>query len=109
MPPKRERSSATPGSCPSTIEQAPPDVRDTMCRCVSDVVATLKPEYQDVLRRVDLDGAAIAEIAREAGITANNASVRLHRARAALRGRIERACGACATHGCLDCTCGRRV
>jgi RNA polymerase sigma-70 factor (ECF subfamily) len=31
--------------------------------------------------------------------------VRLHRARAALKTRLEQSCGTCATHGCLDCTC----
>jgi RNA polymerase sigma-70 factor (ECF subfamily) len=32
--------------------------------------------------------------------------VRLHRARQALKRELERSCGTCATHGCLDCTCG---
>ena len=31
--------------------------------------------------------------------------VRLHRARKALRLRLEETCRACADHGCLDCTC----
>jgi RNA polymerase sigma-70 factor (ECF subfamily) len=29
----------------------------------------------------------------------------VHRARAALRRRIEQACGTCSVHGCLDCSC----
>ncbi len=45
------------------------------------------------------------DMAREAGITAKNAGVRLHRARQALKKQLERSCGSCAVHGCLDCSC----
>ena len=37
--------------------------------------------------------------------SSNNAAVRVFRAREALRKQVARACGACATHGCVDCTC----
>ncbi len=67
---------------------------------------TLKPEYADAIRRVDLGGVAVGAFAAHAGLTPNNAAVRLHRARAALRRQLERCCGTCATHGCLDCVCG---
>jgi len=69
-------------------------------------VDTLKPEYAEAIRRVDLGGASVGGFATEAGITAGNASVRLHRAHAALKQRLLATCGACATHGCLDCRCG---
>jgi RNA polymerase sigma-70 factor (ECF subfamily) len=72
---------------------------------VSDFLSALKPEYARALRRVDLDGTRVRESATEEHITPNNASVRLHRARAALRREVERACGTCATHRCLDCSC----
>jgi len=68
-------------------------------------VAELKPEYAAALKRVDVDGIAVQEFAAEAGITANNASVRLFRAREALRNRVSATCRTCADHGCLDCTC----
>jgi RNA polymerase sigma-70 factor (ECF subfamily) len=29
----------------------------------------------------------------------------VHRARKALRQQVEKACGTCAEHGCLDCHC----
>lgn len=83
-----------------------PDLHAAVCRCFEDLLPTLKPEYADLLRRVDLQGAAVSAAAAELGITANNASVRLHRARHALRGSLEASCGTCATHGCLDCSCG---
>ncbi len=76
-----------------------------VCACMSELVVTLKPEYADILRRVDLGETRIDRVAAELGITANNAAVRLHRARQALRQRLEQMCGVCAHHGCLNCTC----
>jgi RNA polymerase sigma factor (sigma-70 family) len=83
-----------------------PELRETICACVRDLVETLKPEYATALRRVDLDGERVDAFARETGISATNASVRLHRAREALRGRVLESCLTCATHGCRDCECG---
>ncbi len=77
------------------------------CRCVTDLAATLKPEYADVLRRVEIDGIAVKDYADATGISASNAGVRIFRARKALREQVARACGTCAEHGCLDCTCAR--
>jgi RNA polymerase sigma-70 factor (ECF subfamily) len=81
-------------------------LHDAVCKCVNAIVDTLKPEYQAAIKRVDLDGVSVAEFAREAGITPNNAGVRLHRAHDALRRQVARSCGTCATHGCEDCRCG---
>jgi len=76
-----------------------------VCACVDALIPTLKPEYADVLRRVELGGASVVEVAAELGVTPNNAAVRLHRARGALKKRLEQTCGTCTQHGCLDCTC----
>jgi RNA polymerase sigma-70 factor (ECF subfamily) len=78
-----------------------------VCACMGDLIPTLKPEYADVLRRVDLEGCSVADVAVALGVTPNNASVRLHRARDALRKRLEQTCGTCTEHGCLQCTCKR--
>lgn len=75
------------------------------CACVARLAGTLKPAYATALQRVELDGLPVRDFAREAGITASNAGVRLFRARAALREQVGRACGSCAEHGCLDCSC----
>jgi RNA polymerase sigma-70 factor (ECF subfamily) len=83
------------------------ELTEAVCQCVRSLVDTLKPEYAHALRRLDLEGASAAEFAREAGITANNAHVRAHRARLALRRQVEKSCGTCATHGCFDCQCRR--
>lgn len=90
------------------VEQEGEDeaLRGAVCGCVDGLIPTLKPEYAEIVRRVDLGGASVQDAAGALGVTANNASVRLHRARAALRKRLEQTCGACTEHGCLDCTCG---
>jgi RNA polymerase sigma factor (sigma-70 family) len=76
-----------------------------VCRCVGELARTLKPEYADVLQRVEIDGVPVKDYADAAGISASNAGVRIFRAREALRRQVARACGTCAEHGCLDCTC----
>ena len=81
------------------------ELHDVACRCVGTLAATLKPEYAEALRRIDIEGAAVKDYATEAGISPSNAGVRVFRARDALRKQVVRACGTCATHGCLDCTC----
>jgi RNA polymerase sigma factor (sigma-70 family) len=81
------------------------DTRNTLCRCVARLSQTLKPEYAEALRRIDVEGTSVQDFAAQAGITANNAGVRVFRAREALRKRVVRSCGTCAEHGCLDCTC----
>jgi RNA polymerase sigma factor (sigma-70 family) len=83
------------------------DVRGAVCRCVGQLAGTLKPEYADALRRVEIDGVAVKDYASELGITSSNAAVRVFRAREALRRQVARSCGTCADHGCLDCTCER--
>jgi RNA polymerase sigma-70 factor (ECF subfamily) len=84
------------------------DLHRAICTCVGGVIDTLKAEYGDLLRRIDLEGASVREAARAVGITANNAGVKLHRARAALRDKLRGVCGACARHGCLDCRCQKQ-
>jgi RNA polymerase sigma-70 factor (ECF subfamily) len=81
------------------------ETRDVVCACVLDLSSTLKPEYAEALRRVEIEGQTVKAWAAEAGIEPNNAAVRLHRARAALKKSVVQSCGTCAEHGCLDCTC----
>lgn len=83
------------------------ELESAVCACVTALAGTLKPEYARALQRVDIEGARVQDFAAETGIAPGNASVRLFRARAALRERVQSACGACAEHGCLECTCRR--
>src|SRR5688572_7570909 len=82
------------------------ELHRVVCKCVAELADTLKPEYASALRRVEIDGVSVKDYADEAGISSNNAGVRIFRAREALRKQLTRACGTCATHGCLDCSCG---
>lgn len=81
------------------------ELKDEICQCVSGLLETLKPEYQDALRIIDLDEGSLNDLAAQAGITSGNAAVRVHRAREALRKQVRVVCGSCAEHGCLDCKC----
>ncbi|HEU5402520.1 MAG TPA: sigma-70 family RNA polymerase sigma factor [Terriglobales bacterium] len=80
-------------------------VKNEICRCVEKVLADLKPEYREALRTVDIDEHPVTEYAEHRGISPNNANVRVHRARAALRKQVQMVCGSCAEHRCVDCTC----
>lgn len=74
-----------------------------VCACVLDVLAGLRPQYAEIIRRVELDEQPLREVAR----TPTNVSVRLHRARRALLEGLRVTCGACFEHGCLECSCKR--
>lgn len=77
-----------------------------ICACVSRLATTLKPEYAEVLQDVEVEGLPLKVYAERHGITPGNAAVRVYRARRALKTQVVASCGACATHGCLDCQCG---
>ena len=59
------------------------DLNAEICACVSPVTAFTSTQ----------------------GISPGNAGVRIFRARQALKKRVAESCGACAEHGCLDCSC----
>lgn len=98
---RRESESVMPG----------PDVEleAVVCTCLHRLLPTLRPEYAELLWRVDLADQPRDAVANQLGLTANNLAVRLHRARQALRRRLEQTCEACPTHGFLSCTCPRRA
>jgi RNA polymerase sigma factor (sigma-70 family) len=80
------RFKAAAAKDPSPAED--PELEKAVCRCVKDIIPTLKGEYADILRKVEMEGAAVTDVAQEENITPNNAMVRLHRARKALHGRL---------------------
>jgi RNA polymerase sigma-70 factor (ECF subfamily) len=82
-----------------------PEIQPEVCACVSEAVQSLKPEYRAAIEQVDLGGESVESFARAQHTTANNASVRLHRARKAVAKQLTAICGTCATHHCIDCTC----
>jgi RNA polymerase sigma factor (sigma-70 family) len=94
----REESAAADG-------EPDQELVDTICACVGSLVGTLRPDYAAAIQRVDLGGESLQSFATAANITRGNAAVRLHRARQALRLRVEQSCGTCAAHGCYQCEC----
>jgi RNA polymerase sigma factor (sigma-70 family) len=90
------------------IAAAPKGWEPQLCGCLAGVVDTLKPQHAELLRRVDLNGESVQDAAKAMKMTANNASVTLHRARKDLRARLETFCGDCADGACLDCDCAER-
>jgi RNA polymerase sigma factor (sigma-70 family) len=84
-----------------------PEAEKVLCECFRELIPTLKPEYAELIEKLDLSENDPAQVATRLGITSNNLKVRRHRARQALRQRLEESCRVCAKHGCLDCTCER--
>jgi len=78
---------------------------DIVCRCIEKVLPTLTPSYAAILKEVDLDEGSLPAFASRHAITTANATVRIHRARKALKQKLIDTCGACALHQCLDCDC----
>ena len=77
-----------------------------LCQCFERLLPAVPEQYRDLLQRIDLDGNDVGVVAAKLGLTKNNLTVRLHRARKHLRAQVVRNCRACSKHGCLDCTCG---
>lgn len=81
------------------------ELQPTICACLDRLLLTLRPGYAELIRRIDLSGESLQSVAADLQLTTNNVTVRLHRARQALRQTLEEACGICSKHGCLNCTC----
>ncbi|HMF64862.1 MAG TPA: sigma-70 family RNA polymerase sigma factor [Edaphobacter sp.] len=78
---------------------------EIVCQCIGKVIEHLKPSYRQIIRDIDLAEQSLDTFAKAEGITTGNATVRLHRARQALRKQLISTCNICAEHACLDCTC----
>jgi RNA polymerase sigma-70 factor (ECF subfamily) len=89
-----------------THEAAPDDVAAEICACVGRLAKALKPEYAEALQKIEIEGVPVKAFAEQKGLSSSNAGVRVFRAREALRKSVVASCGACAEHGCVNCTCG---
>jgi RNA polymerase sigma-70 factor (ECF subfamily) len=90
-----------------THDAATDEIEGEICACVSRLARTLKPEYAEALQVIEVGGTPVKAFAEQRGLSPGNAAVRVFRAREALKKRVTQSCGACAEHGCLNCTCKR--
>jgi RNA polymerase sigma-70 factor (ECF subfamily) len=82
-----------------------PEERRTACACFETLLPALKPEYAELIETIDLGEETPEQARQRLGLSATNLKVRHHRARQALRRKLEETCRVCAEHHCLDCTC----
>lgn len=107
---RRNELAVDPGELEHLLELAmEPDaeIDQAACDCLYHLLPTLKPDYAEVLWRADLLDEPRDRLAVSLGTTVNNITVRLHRARQALRLRLEQMCRTCVVHGFLDCRCDK--
>lgn len=90
---------------PEVIVPSDPEPFEQPCGCVGDLVKTLPADYAEIIRRVDIAEEPRERIAEDLGLTMNNISVRLHRARRRLKIKIERNCHACCGASSRTCDC----
>lgn len=81
------------------------DLEQAVCDCLYRLLPTLKPEYAEIIWRADLLEEPRESIADGLATSVNNVTVRLHRARRALKTRLLEMCRTCIEHGFLDCHC----
>ena len=68
-----------------TAAQPSRGLHNEVCACLHGILEGLKPEYFEVLHAVDLGEQRLQDFAEQHKLSASNAGVRIHRARAALR------------------------
>ena len=101
---KRARERRHVAAVAELPEQPDAPVADP-CGCSVAQAKRLLPAYASILSLVDSDGLQLREAARQLDVTANNAAVRLHRARKALRQAMLEHCGVTDPRECADCRC----
>lgn len=58
-----------------------PEDEAILCACFRELLPTLKPEYAELIEKMELSDADPAQVAEQLGIDRNNLKVRRHRAR----------------------------
>lgn len=88
------------------LEAEPVAGRDEpVCGCSIALARQLSANYAAILDLVDIAEGSLTQAARTLDISVNNATVRLHRARAALKKRMLEHCGVTSPSACSDCRC----
>jgi RNA polymerase sigma-70 factor (ECF subfamily) len=83
------------------------EVNHAVCECLHAYLPMLKVGQAEIIRRIDLAGESRDLVAADIGVTVNNLTVRLHRARQVLKGYFEKMCVSClGEDSFLECRCG---
>jgi RNA polymerase sigma factor (sigma-70 family) len=98
---KQARHDLAPVNEPTLV---PPHESRT-CACSLSLLDSLTTGYAEILRRVDVLEESVERVAEALGLSTNNATVRLHRARKALRRRLADFCGTTSAKECQSCRC----
>lgn len=77
------------------------DATITAAECIKVTIPSLRVDYARLLQQVYFDRISLKDVAKLEGLTENNATVRLHRARGALRQTLRRQCKYCPIIDCL--------
>jgi len=78
------------GEKPLNVEQE--FVQNEMNRCIKELVDKLSPDFRAVVLLSEENGLKDREIAEVLGISLNTVKIRLHRARCALKKKMEKTC-----------------
>lgn len=81
------------------------ELQAAICACLHELIAMIKPDDADLIRRIDLNEEPRAAVATDLGLTPATLAVRLHLARKALKQRLVEMCLTCPEHGFMDCGC----
>jgi RNA polymerase sigma factor (sigma-70 family) len=101
----RSRTPVTMDHSPDLADETSLRAPRSACHCASQLLVSLRPTYAEVIQRVDVEGGEASAVAGAMGISVAHLHVRLHRARRALRTKVQHHCGVVTHHACLDCTC----
>jgi len=82
------------------------ELQEQLCNCFYGLLSKLRPDYAEIVRRVDFLGEPRENVIADLGITSANVRVRLHRGRQALRKAVVERCGSCCEQSFRNCTCG---
>lgn len=102
---KRRKGEPLVEAAATQVVDAATVVGEAACDCGLVQAQRLRPAYAEVLALVDAGDATLSEAAQVLGVSINNATVRLHRARKALRDAMRRHCGVQSARDCVDCRC----
>jgi RNA polymerase sigma-70 factor (ECF subfamily) len=87
------------------LEPISEDESNQLCKCIDAILDSIKSDYAEVIRRVDLNEEKPNEVAEELGISLENLKTRRFRARKKLKDHLILICKTCSVHACLDCGC----